>query len=671
MRKASRSSLSVPGFGGYQPAPSPYSVAARSPVAATPFAATPYQRSPSFSLASPTAGAYSPHPGPSPSPRSLPRSPAAPGGASPSFAGSPKFYYNQSVGHDMHGAVLFDFIDPCAAKVTMKRQRAMVMKRRSLEKDLSNQLGVMSDQSQIWGEVKKKRGRPKLEAMKTYPPVLKFEPMMSPSPRSAASAPKRRGRPRKFSNVSHSRLVKQELFSPTRRISITMKRGRKKQEVKEELKSPKVMKTQKVLKQTQAPGEEPQHYYLSTDIATGTKARNRVFRGAKDRTVWGLTQDHLMRNQRKKVVSKRARLAATKRFENNNLRKFVDSVKAAKLVLGFGPGAGFIPVGGKTEQGQLLLARAREIYRERRIEDGTLDPSAPKTGKIDASYNRTPLKPAIDKRTPRPQEQLPIPEPLLLPHNPKQTVDFEHVQKPRKKHEMKKVRENRSMRKNSRVSLAPRSAAGTPTSSESHVPKVKIERRGRKKNISEGSSVTPKAKARGRKKKIPDGNLLTSPSPRSFTLSTRAMVKIERIENRLQVPELSPAPRSAAASSLGTMSPRSLRRRESLFSLTSQRRNMIKSSPSPRSAIPGSIRGSPSPRSFARRPSEMSMPAFSPSPRSARRHSTFSIPAISPSPRSLEKDSPSALRSRRGSKFSTGSKNVIKQEKNGRTPHRA
>merc|ERR1740129_281736 len=87
-------------------------------------------------------------------------------------------------------------------------------------------------------------------------------------------------------------------------------------------------------------------------IARNKFAKSTVFRGNKEKTVGGLTKSDLRKNKQGKVVSIKASNAAKKR-NGKFMQKWGDSVKKARKDLGI---KGFLPVGGKSKQGQALLA---------------------------------------------------------------------------------------------------------------------------------------------------------------------------------------------------------------------------------------------------------------------------------------------------------------------------
>merc|ERR1712226_1720799 len=93
-------------------------------------------------------------------------------------------------------------------------------------------------------------------------------------------------------------------------------------------------------------------------IAKGKMAKSSVWKGTKAKTVGGLTKADLVKNKNGKVVSKK-RVAASKK--NKTIMAWSAAVKAQRKALGI---KGFCPVGGKTKQGQALLARVRSAVRK-------------------------------------------------------------------------------------------------------------------------------------------------------------------------------------------------------------------------------------------------------------------------------------------------------------------
>ena len=92
-----------------------------------------------------------------------------------------------------------------------------------------------------------------------------------------------------------------------------------------------------------------------SSIARGKGARATVLRGAKVKTAGGLTRETLVKSKKGKAVSK-ARSERSKEMFDQRLGRWGAAVKLARTELGI---KGFCPVGGKTAQGQALLALVR------------------------------------------------------------------------------------------------------------------------------------------------------------------------------------------------------------------------------------------------------------------------------------------------------------------------
>merc|ERR1711911_54365 len=88
-------------------------------------------------------------------------------------------------------------------------------------------------------------------------------------------------------------------------------------------------------------------------------ARASVLKGKKEKTKTGLKKEHLMKNKNGKVVTKKSNAAGKKAYKN--VEKFAKAVKAARKALKI---EGFVPIGGKTAQGQALLRKARSLYKK-------------------------------------------------------------------------------------------------------------------------------------------------------------------------------------------------------------------------------------------------------------------------------------------------------------------
>ena len=93
-------------------------------------------------------------------------------------------------------------------------------------------------------------------------------------------------------------------------------------------------------------------------IAKGKRARNQVFRGAKNKTQGGLEKSDLVRNKKGKIVPKKMSDNGKKVYDR--LKAWTVAVSEARKNLGI---TGFQAVGGKTPVGQALLKKARSFYK--------------------------------------------------------------------------------------------------------------------------------------------------------------------------------------------------------------------------------------------------------------------------------------------------------------------
>merc|ERR1712071_441843 len=96
-------------------------------------------------------------------------------------------------------------------------------------------------------------------------------------------------------------------------------------------------------------------------IAKGRFARAMVFRGAKEKTVGGLTQASLMKNKRGKIVSKKSSANGKRLFKY--LEPWVESVMEARAALHV---SGFLAINGKSLQGKALYVKARALRATKR-----------------------------------------------------------------------------------------------------------------------------------------------------------------------------------------------------------------------------------------------------------------------------------------------------------------
>merc|ERR1712007_144135 len=84
----------------------------------------------------------------------------------------------------------------------------------------------------------------------------------------------------------------------------------------------------------------------------------QVFKGSKTATKGGLKKTDLKKNKNGKVVSVKLSNNAKKRYASG-IGKWNASVMKARKALGV---TGFRAIGGKTKEGQALLAKARSFY---------------------------------------------------------------------------------------------------------------------------------------------------------------------------------------------------------------------------------------------------------------------------------------------------------------------
>merc|ERR1719221_2092758 len=108
-------------------------------------------------------------------------------------------------------------------------------------------------------------------------------------------------------------------------------------------------------------------------IAKGRAAKAMVFRGRKEKTSGGLTQDALMRNKRGKVVSKRASANAKRLFQNSKVEKWVEAVMEAREALHT---KGFVAINGQTLHGKALYVKAKAIRAARQKDVPVATPPA-------------------------------------------------------------------------------------------------------------------------------------------------------------------------------------------------------------------------------------------------------------------------------------------------------
>merc|ERR1712012_203829 len=95
-------------------------------------------------------------------------------------------------------------------------------------------------------------------------------------------------------------------------------------------------------------------------IAKGKRARASVFRGSKVKTSGGMTKAKLTKNKSGKIVSKAASVRAKKAYASSGIKAWADACKAARKALNL---TGFVPIGGKSETGKALYAKAKALLK--------------------------------------------------------------------------------------------------------------------------------------------------------------------------------------------------------------------------------------------------------------------------------------------------------------------
>merc|ERR1712021_322006 len=90
----------------------------------------------------------------------------------------------------------------------------------------------------------------------------------------------------------------------------------------------------------------------SSIIGRGRLAKVQVLKGAKSKTVGGLTAKDLVKNKSGRVVSR-------KRSQIGKKSEWMKACQSARKALGI---KGFCAVGGKKADGKALYAKAKEIY---------------------------------------------------------------------------------------------------------------------------------------------------------------------------------------------------------------------------------------------------------------------------------------------------------------------
>merc|ERR1711874_290379 len=91
-------------------------------------------------------------------------------------------------------------------------------------------------------------------------------------------------------------------------------------------------------------------------IASGKYSKSRVFKGAKEKTVGGLTKSDLVKSKRGKIVSKKRSLKGKKNFKGSALEKWGKACSAARKALGL---KGFVAC----KKGSPLYNKAKALMK--------------------------------------------------------------------------------------------------------------------------------------------------------------------------------------------------------------------------------------------------------------------------------------------------------------------
>nr|AFY23232.1 dinoflagellate viral nucleoprotein DVNP.2 [Hematodinium sp. SG-2012] len=122
----------------------------------------------------------------------------------------------------------------------------------------------------------------------------------------------------------------------------------------------KAMKAMKVKKSAKKSGKGMKKKAKRVSkVAQGKRAKSSVFRGTKEKTSGGLTKSGLVKNKRGKVVSKKKHEWGKKNY-GTGLKKWIDAVTKARKALNI---KGYHSIGGSSEKGKALLAKARVYYK--------------------------------------------------------------------------------------------------------------------------------------------------------------------------------------------------------------------------------------------------------------------------------------------------------------------
>merc|ERR1712176_1578667 len=90
-------------------------------------------------------------------------------------------------------------------------------------------------------------------------------------------------------------------------------------------------------------------------IGKGRMAKSMVWKGSKAKTSGGLKKSDLKKNKNGKIVS----IKRSNNAKKGKSSKWTTATVAARKALGI---KGFCAIGGKTKQGQALLAKVRSFY---------------------------------------------------------------------------------------------------------------------------------------------------------------------------------------------------------------------------------------------------------------------------------------------------------------------
>merc|ERR1712194_717287 len=102
---------------------------------------------------------------------------------------------------------------------------------------------------------------------------------------------------------------------------------------------------------------------MAMKMAKVVGRKSSVFKGSRVKTSGGLKASDLKLNKDGKVVSKKQSQGAKMRYHaGSKASKWATALKKARAKLGI---QGFVPIGGKTKEGQVLLAKTRSLYKKK------------------------------------------------------------------------------------------------------------------------------------------------------------------------------------------------------------------------------------------------------------------------------------------------------------------